>query len=367
MQLVNYNIFDILSYIRNGTSLVCFGAGKALDTFCKIFETYNIENYIAAIIDNNPALWKQSRIIKKKEILIDSVENILERKNKDIIIVITSQYFQAIYEVLKKFDEKKNTEVCFYGFLIDRYSDWKLENGFMEYISESCDQIKIPKVIHYCWFGKKTIPDKYKVWMKSWKQYCPNYEIIEWNEDNYDVMKNQYMAQAYNEKKWGFVPDYARLDIIYQHGGIYLDTDVQLVKNLDELLYQEAFCGFQDEYNIALGLGFGSVRGNIVIKQLLKRYNDLLFDSGNMISSPVFQTNSLIELGLIPNGKYQKLRNITVYPKVCFSPMNHYNREIKMNSKTFSIHHFDGSWVNCNEKNEWNDFKKIYVLFKNNT
>ena len=93
----------------------------------------------------------------------------------------------------------------------------------------------IPKKIHYCWFGGNPMPEKDKKCIESWKRYCPDYEIIRWDESNYDVSKNRYMKEAYEEKKWGFVPDYARLDIIYNEGGIYLDTDVELVKNLDDL------------------------------------------------------------------------------------------------------------------------------------
>ena len=102
----------------------------------------------------------------------------------------------------------------------------------------------IPKIIHYCWFGGAELPEKDRKCIESWKKFCPDYQIIEWNENNYDVTKNTYMYQAYQAKKWGFVPDYARLDIIYQHGGIYLDTDVELVKNLDSLLENDAFMGF---------------------------------------------------------------------------------------------------------------------------
>ena len=119
----------------------------------------------------------------------------------------------------------------------------------------------IPKVIHYCWFGHNPLPERYKEWIKSWKRYCPDYEIVEWNESNYDVTKHPYMRAAYDAKKWGFVSDYARLDIIYENGGIYLDTDVELVKNLDELLYQEGFAGVDSSGRLSTGLGFGARKG----------------------------------------------------------------------------------------------------------
>lgn len=103
----------------------------------------------------------------------------------------------------------------------------------------------IPKIIHYCWIGKSEKPESVEYCIESWKKYCPDYKIIEWNENNYDFIKNEYMKEAYDSKKWGFVPDYARLDIIYNYGGIYLDTDVEIIKSFDALLNQEAFIGFE--------------------------------------------------------------------------------------------------------------------------
>ena len=93
----------------------------------------------------------------------------------------------------------------------------------------------IPKMIHYCWFGGNPLPDEVKKYMETWKKYCPDYEIKEWNERNFDVNQNQYCSEAYEAKKWAFVSDYARLKILYEHGGIYMDTDVEVCKPLDHL------------------------------------------------------------------------------------------------------------------------------------
>ena len=136
----------------------------------------------------------------------------------------------------------------------------------------------IPKKIHYCWFGGNPLPELAQKCIASWKKYCPDYEIIEWNETNYDITKNNYMNQAYENKRWGFVPDYARLDIIYTHGGIYLDTDVELIKPIDELLTLKAFAGVeQNSEYVALGLGFGAEKEHPTIKALRDYYDTLSF------------------------------------------------------------------------------------------
>ena len=139
------------------------------------------------------------------------------------------------------------------------------------------DRQRIPKVIHYCWFGRNEKPNLFYKCFESWKKYCPDYEIIEWNEDNFDINMIPYVKEAYEAKKWAFVADYARLWIVYHYGGIYLDTDVELLRPLDNLLASEAFFGSEDEKSIATGLGFGARKGNNVVKCMLLDYSDQHF------------------------------------------------------------------------------------------
>ena len=131
--------------------------------------------------------------------------------------------------------------------------------------------------IHYCWFGGGELPDEYKKYIESWRKCCPDYEIIRWDESNYDVTKNRYMRQAYENKKWAFVSDYARVDIIYHQGGIYLDTDVELVKNFDEFLKWDLFCGFESFDYVAWGVGFGAVKEHEILKDVLNEYEKRSF------------------------------------------------------------------------------------------
>ena len=131
---------------------------------------------------------------------------------------------------------------------------------------------KIPKVIHYCWFGRGEKSELMKACMESWRVYCPDWEIIEWNENNFDVNFCPYASRAYAQKRWGFMTDAARLKIIHEHGGVYLDTDVELLRPIDELLEHEAWFAYGTDTEINTGSGFGAVKGNSFVKKMLDQY-----------------------------------------------------------------------------------------------
>lgn len=219
----------------------------------------------------------------------------------------------------------------------------------------------IPKVIHYCWFGHGELPEKEQECIESWKKMCPDYKIIRWDESNYDVNVIQYTADAYKEKKWSFVSDYARVDILYRYGGIYLDTDVELVKNLDSFLNKRMFCGFESrdpimdkkkipyENSVNFGLGYGAEKGNPILKDILDLYKTLSFynkdGSLNLLACPFYQTKILMQYGLIDNREYQELEYCVVYPPDFFSPKSYLTGEIAITENTVSIHHFRVSWT----------------------
>lgn len=226
----------------------------------------------------------------------------------------------------------------------------------------------IPKIIHYCWFGEKEIPEKDKKCIESWKKYCPDYEIKRWDESNYDVSKNAYMREAYQEKKWGFVPDFARLDIIYDYGGIYLDTDVELVSNLDSLLKLKAYMGFENERLVNPGLGFGAEKGLVIIKQIRDsiyrerhfRRSDGTFDT---IASPKYNTDYLLNIGLVQNNLKQNLDELTILPSEYLCPLDFETGELNVTNKTLSIHRFNASWQSEKEKRRIIKTQKIKRIF----
>ena len=231
----------------------------------------------------------------------------------------------------------------------------------------------IPKIIHYCWVGNCPKPKSVLYCIESWRKFCPDYKIIEWNESNYDFSKNEYMRQAYEAKKWGFVPDYARLDIVYQYGGIYLDTDVELIKNLDELLSYKAFMGFEDtgdgEFFVNCGHGFGAEPGHRIIKAARDLYDDMNFrnkdGSCNLLPSPNYTTRILKEFGMIQENKDQMLEDMMIFASDVFCPKNFRTGKIHRTNRTVSIHHFTASWMDEKIRKELLHIQKAKKIWGN--
>lgn len=215
--------------------------------------------------------------------------------------------------------------------------------------------MKIPKVIHYCWFGRGEKPELALKCIESWKKNLPEYEIIEWNEDNFDIEQNLYVKQAYENRKFAFVTDYVRLYVLYNHGGIYMDTDVEVLKPLDQFLHHPAFSGFENNDNVPTGI-MASCKKNKWIKDLLDEYKDLKFvkDDGSFdLTTNVTRITNLTEnkYGLVKKSSYQELKKAVVfYPYDYFCPKDWFSGEIKITDNTVTIHHFSGSWHTDKEK-----------------
>lgn len=207
----------------------------------------------------------------------------------------------------------------------------------------------IPKVIHYCWFGKSELPETVKRCIKSWRVACPDYEIKRWDESNYNVNKNSYTQSAYRSKKWAFLTDYARLDILDKEGGVYLDTDVKLIKSLTPLLQNGAFMSFEQKGRINTGIGFACEPGNSIIEENKKYYEERSFldKNGKFIPELCVKitTKILIEHGLnYKSDSVQRLNGITIYPSTYFSPKKMGTNKVQLTTDTYGIHLFASSW-----------------------
>lgn len=208
----------------------------------------------------------------------------------------------------------------------------------------------IPKVIHYCWFGEKEKPKLAKKCITSWRKYCPDYEIIEWNESNFDVHQNAYTAYLYDNQKYAFLSDYARLKIIYENGGIYFDTDVEVIRSFDDLIANDAFFGFETEEYVNTGLGFGAYMGSTVIKSMLEEYDVFLDGKHGYKGCPVLNTEALAKLGLTKNGCLQNHGNYVVYPIDWFNPYDDPTGKLNITKNTHSIHWYAKSWMTKSKK-----------------
>lgn len=212
----------------------------------------------------------------------------------------------------------------------------------------------IPHVINYCWFGDGKLSDLNKKCINSWYKKCPNYKIIKWDESNYDLSKApKFVQDAYKNKKWAFVSDYVRLDVIYQHGGVYLDTDVELIKNLDNLLEKSsAYMGFENDKYVNSGLGFGAEAHNSIIKEMLEYYDDLKFRLDNLdnLACPIINTKILKRYGLALENTLQELNGMTIYPTEYFCPKNIYTGKLHITKNTISIHQYFASWMDKKQK-----------------
>lgn len=221
----------------------------------------------------------------------------------------------------------------------------------------------IPKKIHYCWFGRNPKPKLAEKCINSWKKHCADYELIEWNEDNFDLTKAPlYVRQAYEAKKWAFVTDYVRLYAIVNYGGIYMDTDVEVIKPLDDILKYEAVSGFESETEVPTGL-MGCVKNHPFFIELLNEYDDISFikeDGTFDVTTNVTRiTNACLKYGLIQNNTFQTVCGFTLFPKEYFCPKDYSTGKIKKTYNTFTIHHFSGSWISDSDKKMLKESSRI--------
>lgn len=211
----------------------------------------------------------------------------------------------------------------------------------------------IPKTIHYCWFGRNPLPESAQKCIASWRKFFPGYEIIEWNEDNFDVNSIPYTAQAYAAKKYAFVSDYARFKILYEHGGLYFDTDVEVIKSMDDIISHGAFMGFEIDFpktNAAInpGLGMAAPKGIKFLRDIIKEYSKFQFvnadGSLNQTTIVKYTTDMLYARGLESRYGIQEVCEFALYPAEYFNPLDDNTGRLKITSSCRSIHWYSKTW-----------------------
>lgn len=216
-------------------------------------------------------------------------------------------------------------------------------------------QESIPKIIHYCWFGKKEKPSVVKKCIETWRNILSDYQIIEWNENSFDINFNEFVREAYENGKFAFVSDYVRVYSLYNYGGIYLDTDVEVYKPFSkEILKNDSFWGFEEKNYIATST-IGAKKGNSLIKTFLESYDNKRFIKKNgefdTLTNVAIVTDIIKKLGVNLDGRYQKIDDIaTFYPQEYFSPYDYINCYSKKTDNTYTEHHFYKSWLPFEER-----------------
>ena len=228
----------------------------------------------------------------------------------------------------------------------------------------------IPKIIHYCWFGGNPLSEEAKRYIATWKKHCPDYKIYEWNESNFDINENDYCREAYEQNKWAFVTDYVRLKALYEYGGIYMDTDVEVVKPLDPLLSYDALSGYESKTHITTGT-MASCRDNEWIGMLLNDYKGRHFIKGDgsldlTTNVEVITRLTAEKYKITLNGaltKFGRDNTMILLPFDYLCAKSFETGRVEKTNNTYTIHHFAGSWIPEETREYAKRFKSYYSYY----
>ena len=338
-----------LREIGEKKKLYCFGGGWYLLSalFSTDMESFHFEEIVHLIMDNDPCKDDTEIVVRSKAIPVRLFKNCKDMVDENVMIIISvDNKRKEIEQQLCTELWDKDVEYCILKDIIHFY---RQDDSLKKIIKTHQMKIsRIPKIIHWCWFGGNELPAMQQKCVRSWTEKCPDYEVKLWNEETFDLKTNQFAWEAYKNKKYAFVADYVRLWSIYHFGGIYLDSDVEVVRDLDPFLCHSAFSGFENRFYIPTGI-MGGEKGNSWYEYLLSYYDDRNFVTENGLD---LTTNVRIisdmtfgrERRRFQNGYYE-LQDVTLYPCEVFCPMNWETRELNITDNTYCIHWFAGSWV----------------------
>jgi len=339
MEFINCNIDEFILLTKQKT-VVCYGTVSYLQELCIRFKDYGLLHNIDYVIDD---------IAGGKTIDLDGIQKpfmtfkcfLAQNSEKDYAMFFSD--LKSLVDFMRTDNIVPKNIMIFVGnFMAHNPPIYNLPESDLETGSS-----RIPKILHYCWFGGNDFPQLYKNCINSWKIFCPDYEIIEWNENNYDVTKNQFMYEAYQNKKWAFVSDFVRLDVVYNYGGCYLDSDVELIKPLDRFLFDVGFCDSYRPGEVGFAV-FGAIAGHKLVRELRDIYDDMSFvnkdNTFNTKPAPEYLKQYFEKCGMSTENKVQKINDMTIYPTDVFSPLQANLRVLCFTEKTHAIHHYGWSW-----------------------
>ena len=345
MKLCNCHLDELQDKIKE-QKLVLFGIGEYFELYMKEILPTEILKSVAYVIDNGQ---KESILrIGENNVQVYAPSKLI-CEDRCIVLICSSNYMYEMYEQLQSMNLDDDIS-CYIFPLIMVNSAGKQDTQIKKYIQETESFPKIQKVIHSFWFSGDEKPEIYQKCIDSWRKICPDYDIKEWNMQNYDYTKNRFMKQAIETNKWAFASDYARLDVIYRQGGIYLDMDVELLRPMDSLLGGEAFFTFDTQNDIDLGT-FAARAGNPLVKKMMELYDNIDFlpdmKSMNQLCQPRYIRATLKECGLTLNGNMQLIDGMVFLPRTYFVPQDSVVYELSaMSEETLAIHRYNAGWKN---------------------
>lgn len=364
MILRNGSYLQLMEKIKkDDRKVIIYGAGMIGQIIVpELVQKYGIAEYIECFIDADPRKEGQKIRIDGYSCEVRNLEY-LYQKRKNYILLITNSNFFPVIDFLDNIEELDDIE----SYIIPMMQIYELQSMKSVEVVALSEKPVIPKKINYCWFGKRELPDLLKRCMDSWAEQCPDFEIVCWNENNFDVNKYIFTKQAYEREKYSFVTDLARLDILYENGGIYLDTDVTIIRNLELLLHQSGFVGVEKWGNVNTGGGCGFVPRHPMLKEMIAYRNQFSFvlndGSLNMETNGVYETIPFLWHGFRPDHSLQQINNVTVYPPYVFHPYDYMSCGMQKKEATYGIHHFFGGWLEeeerLNRKNTQNAYHAV--------
>lgn len=351
MKTVNTSMYRFIRYIDD-KNVYIYGVGDTYQSLMKREPYKLIHHRVAGYIDNGKA-GQEIHVFGKSHPVYK--QDFLKTVGQGVVLLCGVKYISEMYRALCTLNLPDSVE-CFILPLIWAVSDGQDNEDIKKRINdENCCEGQIEKKIHCFWFSGDKKPQKYQMCIDSWKRVCPDYEIMEWNAQNYDYEKNMFVKQAFEKHKWAFVSDYARLDVIYHYGGIYLDMDVELFKRFDPFLKFKAFFNFGTQFDIDLGSGFGSVKENPFLERLLELYRDKEFvdkDGMPMVwkyAQPAFIRDSFKHAGVQMNGDMQLVDDMLFLPRKYYTPMDDFFlQNFVQCEETRGIHQYNAGW--CTEE-----------------
>ncbi|MCM1242599.1 MAG: capsular polysaccharide synthesis protein [Roseburia sp.] len=343
MKFCNCRLDELQDRIK-GQKLILFGIGEYWELYVKEALSEEVLRSVSYVIDNHS--FNSEVQILNNRVPIYHPSKLLE-EDDCFLLLSSGMYIYEMYEQLASMDLCDDIR-CYAFPLIMANSVGKSDIQIKEYIKKTRNHPQIEKVIHCFWFSGDKKPEAYQKCIDSWVKICPDYEIREWNVDNYDYTVNKFMQQAIEQRKWAFASDYARLDVIYRQGGIYMDMDVELLHSLDSLLGNEAFFTFDTQNDIDLGT-FAAKQGNPLIKKIMALYDDIEFSDDvktmNKLCQPRYIRSVLKDAGVRLNGNLQLLDGMVFLPRNYLAPLDSVLYEpTAMSDETLAMHHFNAGW-----------------------